>query len=104
MLEHLKNKKLYRLPKDAMVFGVAAGLAQYFQVDVVFVRLAFVALAFFTGWWPMLLAYIVAVVLVPIDPAQDTVASTQEPKDVTDSTSSPQAPADVEHMDRSQNA
>jgi phage shock protein C len=83
MFEHLKGKKLYRSPKDALVFGVAAGLGQYLQVDVVFVRLVLIALAFLSGWWPMLLAYIVAVVLVPIDPAQDTVASKQEPKDVT---------------------
>ena len=43
----------------------------------------------------MVLAYIVGVVLMPIDPAQDTVARDQEPKDVT--------PEPVENMDRGQN-
>jgi phage shock protein C len=95
MFEHLKNRKLYRSPKDALIFGVGAGLAQYLQVDVVFVRLVLVAVAFFTHWWPMLLAYIAGVVLMPIDPAQDTVASDQQPKDVT--------PEPAEHMDRDQN-
>jgi phage shock protein PspC (stress-responsive transcriptional regulator) len=98
MFEHLKNKKLYRSPKDALVFGVAAGLAQYLQVDVVFVRLALVALAFLSGWWPMLVVYIVGVILMPVEPSQETVAPTQEPKDVTPK------PEPVEHMDRSQNA
>lgn len=83
MFEHLKNRKLYRSPKDALIFGVAAGLAQYLQVDVVFVRLILAAGAFLSGWWPMILAYVVGVVLMPIDPAQDTVPSNQEPKDVT---------------------
>lgn len=83
MLEYLKDKKLYRSPKDALVFGVAAGLAHYLEVDVVFVRLSMVALAFLSGWWPMLLAYIAGVLLMPIDPAQDTVEHHQKPKDVT---------------------
>jgi len=95
MFEHLKNRKLYRSPKDGLIFGVASGLAHYLQVDVVFVRLLMAAVAFFSGWWPMILAYIVGVVLMPIDPAQDTVARDQEPRDVT--------PEPVESMDRGQN-
>lgn len=83
MFEYLKHKKLYRSPKDALAFGVAAGLAQYLQIDVVFVRLVLIGLAFLTGWWPVPLLYVIAMVLMPIDPAQDTVAKSQEPKDVT---------------------
>jgi phage shock protein C len=83
MFEYLKHKKLYRSPKDALMFGVAAGLAQYLQVDVVFVRLALIAVTFLTGWWPVPLLYAIAMVLMPIDPTQDTVARDQEPKDVT---------------------
>lgn len=96
MFEYLNGKKLYRSPKDAVIFGVAAGLANYFRIDVVFVRLSFVALALLTHWLGFLLVYIVALILIPIDPAQDTVASTQEPKDVTPASSD-------ERMDSSQN-
>lgn len=110
MFDHLKGKKLYRSPKDALVFGIAAGLAQYFQVDVVFVRLMLVALAFLTQWWPMFLAYIAAVILMPIDPAQDTVQTRQEPKDVTppgDQQAKPdiggERPSEAANMDSSQN-
>lgn len=98
MLNHLKGKKLYRSPKDALVFGIAAGLGQYLQVDVVFVRLIMIALAVFSNVWPMVAAYAVGVFLIPIDPAQDTVAPQQEPKDVT-----PPRPEPVERMDARQN-
>ena len=95
MFEHLKNRNLYRSPKDALAFGVAAGLAHYFEIDVVFVRLLVVLLAFLSGWWPTLLLYIIAIFLIPVDPAQDSVASDQRPKDVT--------PEPGEKMDRGQN-
>jgi phage shock protein PspC (stress-responsive transcriptional regulator) len=96
MFEHLNGRKLYRSPKDAVLFGVAAGLASYLRVDVVFVRLLFFALAILTHWLGFLVVYAIAVILMPIDPAQDTVASTQEPKDVTPVSSD-------ERMDSSQN-
>jgi phage shock protein PspC (stress-responsive transcriptional regulator) len=102
MFNHLKGKKLYRSPKEALVFGIAAGLAHYFQVDVVFVRLILVAVAFLTGWWPTFLVYVAAVILVPIDPAQDTVEAKQEPKDVTPPASE-EKPSEAEKMDGSQN-
>ena len=107
MFEHLKGKKLYRSPRDALVFGIAAGLAHYLQVDVVFIRLILVALAFLSGWWPMLLLYVVAVVLVPVDPSQDTVDATQEPKDVTPASAEQplqeEKPSEAEKMDSEQN-
>lgn len=107
MFHHLKGKKLYRSPKDALVFGIAAGVAQYFQVDMVFVRLMLVALAFLTGWWPMFLVYIAAVILMPIDPAQDTVQAQQEPRDVTPTADEPpthgEKPSEAERMDSTQN-
>lgn len=89
----LKNKRLYRSPKEAIVLGVAAGLGHYLEVDSVFVRLVWLALAALTHVWPMALLYAILFFVVPIDPAQDTVASTQEPKDVTP----------VERMDSDQN-
>lgn len=107
MFDHLKGKKLYRSPKEALVFGIAAGLAQYLQVDVVFVRLAFVALAFLSQWWPMFLVYIAAVILMPIDPAQDTVQTRQEPRDVTppvdETPKAEEKPSEASRMDSSQN-
>jgi len=95
MFEQLKGKKLYRRPADAILFGVAAGLGEYLQIDVVFVRLVLVLVGVLVHGWPMLIAYVVAIFLMPINPAQETVASNQEPKDVT--------PPGSEKMDSNQN-
>lgn len=101
---HLKGRKLYRSPRDAIAFGICAGIADFLRVDPVFVRIATVVLAFFANFWPVVLAYVIAAFLVPIDPSQDTVAPKQEPKDVTDEKregNEKQEP--VERMDESQN-
>lgn len=45
------TRRLYRLPDQGVCGGVCAGFAAYFNVDVVWVRLIFVALVFFTGVW-----------------------------------------------------
>lgn len=45
----MAGKKLYREEENKVVGGVAAGLAHYFEVDPVLVRLIFVALAFANG-------------------------------------------------------
>lgn len=43
------SKRLTRNLNDKMIAGVAAGLAQYFQLEVTWVRIAFVLAAFFGG-------------------------------------------------------
>ena len=48
-----------------MLFGVAAGMADYFQVDVAIVRLAWVLLAFAGFGLP---AYIIAALVIPSEP------------------------------------
>jgi phage shock protein PspC (stress-responsive transcriptional regulator) len=44
-----KIKKLYRNPDDVIIAGVCSGIAEYFGVDSVFIRLGFVALMFAGG-------------------------------------------------------
>jgi len=56
-------KRLFRDTDNAMLAGVAAGLANYFGVDVLIIRLLFV-IATFTGGWGILI-YIVLWLLVP---------------------------------------
>src|SRR5690606_12039606 len=57
------TKKLYRDPKNAIVGGVCAGLAAYFDVDAVWIRLAFVLLAFANGFG--FLVYLVLWLVTP---------------------------------------
>lgn len=54
------SKKLSRNLNDKMIAGVAAGLADYFQLEVTWVRIAFVLSTFFggVGLWIYLILWI----------------------------------------------
>ncbi|MCA9362203.1 PspC domain-containing protein, partial [Candidatus Kaiserbacteria bacterium] len=57
------KRRLYRDTDDAVIAGVASGLAQYFEIDPVIVRLIFVVSVFFNGLG--VLAYIILWLVVP---------------------------------------
>jgi phage shock protein C len=57
------DKKLRRSKNDAMIAGVAGGIAEYFNVDPVLIRLAFVLTAVLGG--PGLLIYIIMWIIMP---------------------------------------
>lgn len=57
------EKRLYRSKKDRLIAGVCGGLAEYFNIDPVVVRLVFIAAIFVGG--AGLVAYIVLAIVVP---------------------------------------
>jgi phage shock protein PspC (stress-responsive transcriptional regulator) len=57
-------KKLVRPKEGRVIAGVAIGLANYFNVDVVFVRLIWVLL-FLPGGFPGIIPYIVCWIIIP---------------------------------------
>lgn len=57
-------KKLYRNPNDVIIAGVCSGIAAYFNIDAVFVRLVFIILLFANGIG--LLAYVILWLIVPV--------------------------------------
>lgn len=59
-----RTRRLYRNPNDKMLGGVCGGIASYFDIDAVLVRLVF-AIMFFTAGVG-LLAYILAWIIIPI--------------------------------------
>ena len=61
-------KKLYRSVDDGRVAGTCAGLGEYLSIDPVVIRLAWIALTFMTGLVPGVLAYLVAWIIVPLEP------------------------------------
>ena len=66
------SRPLRRCPHARLAGGVAAGLADYLQVDVTAVRVAFVLLALFGGiGFP---AYLAAVLLVPEEGSDTSIA------------------------------
>lgn len=62
------NRRLYRSRTDTIIGGVAAGLATYLSADPALVRIAWAILVPLTGG-AALLAYIVAWIVVPEEPA-----------------------------------
>ncbi|HEX7472966.1 MAG TPA: PspC domain-containing protein [Candidatus Limnocylindrales bacterium] len=67
------NRRLYRCRHDKRVAGVAAGVAEYFEVDPTLVRIFWV-LSVFVGGMGLLL-YIAMAIIVPLEPESGFVAS-----------------------------
>jgi phage shock protein C len=61
-------KRLYRSNSNVMIGGVAAGLAEYFNLDPTIVRLLFVLVGLFTVGFPIILLYIILWVIMPQNP------------------------------------
>ena len=61
-------KRLYRSKKDKIIGGVCGGIAEYFGIDPVIVRVIAVVLAFMGG--SGILAYIIAWIIIPQNPNQ----------------------------------
>jgi phage shock protein C len=59
-------KRLTRSKTDKKIAGVAGGIANYFEIDPVLVRLIF-ALTCIPGGFPGLLAYIIAWIVMPLE-------------------------------------
>jgi len=65
------NKKLTRSNDDVMVAGVAAGLAEYLDIDPVLVRLLFVLLTVFGG--NGILVYAILWLLMPQESVEEKI-------------------------------
>ena len=61
------SRKLYRSRTNRMLFGVCAGLAEFFGIDPTVVRLVFVAGALL-GFGSFVLIYLVMFFVVPEEP------------------------------------
>lgn len=64
------TKRLYRSVQQKMLGGVCAGLADYFDLDVSLVRLIFVGVALLTAILPMVLFYLIAWLVIPVQPKE----------------------------------
>src|SRR4051794_13835178 len=82
------EKKLHRIPEHAVFGGVASGIAQYVQIDVVIVRVLFVVMLLLPlppsfGWTGIL--YIILWAVLPTGPAgvvyTDTVTGDPKPSE-----------------------
>lgn len=61
-------KKLYLSSSDKKIFGVCGGIADYFNADPTIVRLAWVVITIITGFFPGVIAYVLAAIVMPKQP------------------------------------
>lgn len=61
------KKTLTRDTQDALLGGVVAGLANYFEHDTTLWRLGAVLALVFTGVFPLALAYLIMWIITPSD-------------------------------------
>lgn len=66
--------------KDGVIFGVAKGLADYFGWSVGLVRLIFILATVFLFFWPTIILYLVAALIM--SPAPDGRLDSQEERDI----------------------
>jgi len=64
----LARKRLVR-PRNRKIAGVCAGLAEYFDLDVILVRVLWIICTIFSGVVPGVLAYVIAWIVMPEEPA-----------------------------------
>lgn len=61
-------KKLYRSETNKVWAGVIGGVGEYFDIDPTILRLLWIVIVIFTGIIPGLIAYLIAVMIVPKKP------------------------------------
>ncbi len=66
----MNDKKLYRNTENAMLAGVCAGLAEYFEMDATVIRLIWVFVILLGG--SGVIAYIVCALVIPPKPKLNT--------------------------------
>ena len=61
-----KNKRLYRSAKSKVISGVAGGIAEYFYIDPIIIRLLFVVITFAGGGGAIV--YLILWIALPLEP------------------------------------
>ncbi|PIR82411.1 hypothetical protein COU20_02715 [Candidatus Kaiserbacteria bacterium CG10_big_fil_rev_8_21_14_0_10_59_10] len=61
------KKRLRRNRREGTFAGVLAGLADYFDIDVTLLRVLFIFFVIFTGVFPGVIAYLLAILVMPSD-------------------------------------
>ncbi len=66
--ESTQSRRLYRSRKNQVIGGVAAGVAEYFDIDPTIVRIAWALLGM--AWGTGVLVYLICWLVIPLNPAQ----------------------------------
>lgn len=74
----MKTNKLFRNPVEGKIGGVAAGFADYFELDVTLVRVAMILAIFLAKCVPVVLIYIIFWIVLPKTPTVSSSSNTVE--------------------------
>lgn len=66
-------KHLYKSKTNKVFAGIFGGIGEYFDVDPVLLRLAWLLIVVFTGFIPGLVVYIFGIFIVPRQPDSSSV-------------------------------
>jgi len=58
-------KRLYKSNDNKVIFGVCGGVGEYYNVDPVLIRLAYLMLTVFTAFAPGIIGYFIASIIIP---------------------------------------
>lgn len=77
-----KNKRLYRSDTNIVFAGICGGLGEYAEVDPVLIRLVWLLIVIFTGVVPGVVAYIIAIFIIPKKTAAVGASSSRKAESV----------------------
>lgn len=61
----MEKKLLYRSNKNKVFAGICGGIGEYFEIDPTLVRVLWIFITVFTGFFPGLFVYIFCVFIIP---------------------------------------
>jgi phage shock protein PspC (stress-responsive transcriptional regulator) len=61
-------KRLYRSRRDRIIAGICGGMGDVYNIDPTLIRLGLVFLGLATGIVPLLVAYVVGAIIIPLGP------------------------------------
>ncbi len=72
-------KRLYRSTTDKKIAGICGGLGEIFDIDPNLIRLLAVLLFFLTGFFPVVVTYLIAWIIIPEGKPEEATRTTSEP-------------------------
>lgn len=68
--QEVNMKRIYRSKTDQKLAGICGGLGEMFNIDSTLIRLALVFGTILTGFFPLVVTYIVGWVIIPEGPIE----------------------------------
>jgi phage shock protein C len=68
----LPVKRLYRSRTDRMIAGICGGMGEVYGIDPTLIRLGLVFLGLATAVVPIVVAYIIGIIIIPLGPEPDS--------------------------------